>query len=94
MASILTVEISQPGEPVINGRDESMSEIPVDTVDYGNWVPKRLVIISGVIGLVFVILALFLPLLFVLAAFFLLSAVYFAYAYYMFSFPGQISWQK
>lgn len=27
-----------------------MSEIPVDTVDYGNWVPKRLVIISGVIG--------------------------------------------
>lgn len=65
-----------------------MANSSTEAVDYGNWVPKRLVIISGIIGLVFVILALFLPLLFVLAAFFLLSAVYFAYAYYMFSFSG------
>jgi len=53
--------------------------------DYGNWVGKNNIYVPGVAGLVFLGLALLLPILAVLAALCLLVAGYFAYARYRFS---------
>jgi SAM-dependent methyltransferase len=53
--------------------------------DYGNWVSKRLIYISGLIGVVFLGASiLFLPLI-ILAILFFLVALYFVYARYLFS---------
>jgi SAM-dependent methyltransferase len=56
--------------------------------DYGNWVATRFIYIPGLISLVFLGLAIFKPVLLILAGFFVLTAVYFAYARYLFSHQG------
>jgi SAM-dependent methyltransferase len=68
------------------GRNERVSEPAGWTVDYGNWVSSRLVLVPTVLAVLFGATALLLlPVLGVLAAFFFLCALYFAYARYMFS---------
>jgi hypothetical protein len=52
-----------------------MNEQTVGKPDYGNWVSKRLIFIPGVIGLVFLGLALFFPILLVLALPFMVGTI-------------------
>lgn len=63
---------------------KAMPEKPV----YGNWLNPKFIQVPGLIGLVMLGLAYFVPILAVLAALFLLIAAYFAYARYLFSQQG------
>ena len=56
--------------------------------DYGNWVPKRLIYGSFVIGLVFLVSTLWFLFLVIPAALFFLVAAFFVYARYKFSSAG------
>lgn len=64
--------------------NQSALEIPV----YGSWVNKKLIYVPAVLCLVMLGLAFFVPALAILAFLFLLTAVYFAYARYLFSKQG------
>lgn len=65
-----------------------MSPKKVEKPDYGNWVSKKLIVVPGILGLVFLGLA-FLSLWWVLPALLLLAiATYFVYARYKFSPQG------
>lgn len=55
------------------------------TVDYGNWVSKRIIYVPGIAGLVFLVLGLMFPVFLIPAALFLSLAAYFEYARYLFS---------
>lgn len=68
-------------EKEMNGR---MAEKP----EYGNWVPKRLIYIPGVVGVVFLGLVLLFPILVIPATLSFFVSVYFAYARYLFSPQG------
>jgi len=59
------------------------------TVEYGNWVSLRLVLMPGVLALLLGGSAVFLPPLGIAAGFFLLVSAYFAYARYAFSPKGR-----
>ncbi|MBN2386417.1 MAG: class I SAM-dependent methyltransferase [Anaerolineales bacterium] len=61
------------------------TEIP----NYGNWVNIKFIYIPGLIGLTFLILAFFVPILAILAGLFLLLAAYFAYARHLFAPQGK-----
>jgi SAM-dependent methyltransferase len=56
--------------------------------EYGNWVPKRMIYLSGFVGFVFLGLALVFWFLAVLAGLFFLVAAYFIYARHQFSLKG------
>jgi ubiquinone/menaquinone biosynthesis C-methylase UbiE len=56
--------------------------------EYGNWVPKRMIYLSGFVGLVFLGLGFLLWVLAVPAVLFFLVAAYFVYARYQFSLQG------
>jgi ubiquinone/menaquinone biosynthesis C-methylase UbiE len=56
--------------------------------DYGNWVPKRIIYISAVIGLVFLVLAFWVIWLAVGAVLFFVVSGFFVYARYKFSAAG------
>jgi ubiquinone/menaquinone biosynthesis C-methylase UbiE len=56
--------------------------------EYGNWVPKRMIYLSGFVGLVFLGLGFLFWVLAVLAVLFFLVAAYFIYARYQFSLQG------
>ena len=56
--------------------------------DYGNWVPMRFILVPALIALLFSVLALVIPLLYIVAVILFLSALYFAYARYLFSPKG------
>jgi len=60
----------------------------VSNLDYGNWVPKRLIYVSFVIGLVFLVSTLWFLFLVIPATLFFLVAAFFAYARYKFSSAG------
>jgi SAM-dependent methyltransferase len=64
---------------------KTLSELP----DYGNWVSHRFIMLPGLIGLVLLGLAYFLPVLGFLAGIFILIAAYFAYARYLFAPNGK-----
>ncbi|MDP3442426.1 MAG: class I SAM-dependent methyltransferase [Ignavibacteria bacterium] len=64
---------------------KKMNEAP----DYGNWVSNKFVMIPGIIGLIFLGLALFFPILGILSLFFLPISIYFIYARYLFSHHGK-----
>jgi ubiquinone/menaquinone biosynthesis C-methylase UbiE len=53
--------------------------------DYGNWVSQKLIYAPAVIGVVFLGLTFFFPVLILVAIIFFLIAAYFAYARYLFS---------
>ena len=57
--------------------------------DYGNWVPKRLIYGSSVIGLAFLASTIWLLFLAIPAALFFLVAAFFVYARYKFSSAGR-----
>ena len=59
------------------------------TPDYGNWVSKRLLYVTGFLGFLFLVLSFLFPILAVGAAFFLLSFAYFLYARHQFSSRGR-----
>lgn len=56
--------------------------------EYGNWVSKRLLYVTGTLGLVFLGFSFLLPILIILALFFILAFVYFVYARLKFSPTG------
>jgi SAM-dependent methyltransferase len=56
--------------------------------NYGNWVSMRLIYVPGVVGLIFLGLAIIFPFLVAVAALFLFLSLYFAYARYLFSPQG------
>ena len=56
--------------------------------DYGNWVSKNLLYVSGALGLIFLGLSFMFPLLIIGAILFILSFAYFAYARHKFSPTG------
>jgi len=60
----------------------------VPKVDYGNWVPKRLIYGTLVIGLVFLVLTFWFILLAIPAVLFFLGASFFVYTRYQFSSAG------
>jgi len=60
----------------------------VSKPDYGNWVPKRLIYISFVIGLLFLVSTLWFLFLVIPATLFFFVAAFFAYARYKFSSAG------
>ena len=63
---------------------------PTGKPDYGNWVSKNFIVIPGVIGLLFLGLAiLFSPIWAILAALWLLTSAYFACARYQFAQDGK-----
>jgi ubiquinone/menaquinone biosynthesis C-methylase UbiE len=57
-------------------------------LDYGNWVPKRLIYVSFAVGLVFFVSAFWFLFLVIPAALLFFVAAFFAYARYMFSSAG------
>jgi SAM-dependent methyltransferase len=62
-----------------------MTEVTMETPDYGNWVSTKFIYLPGVVSLVFLVLAfLFLPAI-IMCGLFLLVSMYFAYARYQFS---------
>ena len=65
-----------------------MNKLAVGKLDYGNWVSRKLLYVSGGLGLGFLGLSLVLPVLAIVAAFFLVAFAYFAYARYLFSSTG------
>jgi len=68
--------------------EAEVSEKTRDKVDYGNWVPKRLLYFLAVLSIVFLGLS-YLSLFFLIgAALFLVPFAYLAYAYYQFSPSG------
>jgi SAM-dependent methyltransferase len=56
--------------------------------EYGNWVPKRMIYLTGFVGLVFLCLVFLFWVFAVPAVLFFLVAAYFIYARYQFSFQG------
>lgn len=65
-----------------------MKQTSAEKPKYGNWVSMRLIYVPGVIGLIFLGLAMIFPWLVVIAALFLIVSLYFAYARYLFSPQG------
>jgi len=65
--------------------EKSLVGIP----DYGNWIAKKLIYVPGLIGLAFLGLAFFVPVMGILSGVFLLMAAYFAYARHLFSPQGK-----
>jgi SAM-dependent methyltransferase len=65
-----------------------MSEQTNQEPAYGNWVSKRLLYGSGVLGLIFLGFSFLFPILIILAAFFILAFFYFVYARFKFSPAG------
>lgn len=66
-----------------------MSESTANGPGYGNWVSAKLVWAPGVLGLVCLLLALWVPWVAILAVVFIACAVYFAYARHAFSPQGK-----
>jgi SAM-dependent methyltransferase len=64
---------------------KSSLEIP----NYGNWLSTRFIYVPGVLGMAFLGLAFFYPILAILSGIFLLVAAYFAYARYLFAPRGK-----
>ena len=60
----------------------------IATPDYGNWVSKKFIYVSGLVGLVFLTFSFVLPVFLIITGLALLVCVYFAYARYLFSFAG------
>ncbi|MDG6222480.1 MAG: hypothetical protein QCH99_04380 [Candidatus Bathyarchaeota archaeon] len=54
-------------------------------VDYGNWVPKRIIYGSVIIGVLFLIVAIWFQYLLITAILFFVIAAFFVYARYKFS---------
>ncbi len=71
---------------IFNNKDSW--DIIVPKVDYGNWVPKRLIYGTLVIGLVFLVLTFWFILLAIPAVLFFLGASFFVYTRYQFSSAG------
>ena len=65
-----------------------MSSQAVAKPEYGNWVPKRMIYLSGFVGLVLLCLGFLFWVLVVPAVLFFLVAVYFVYAWHQFSPQG------
>jgi hypothetical protein len=65
-----------------------MSSQAVAKPEYGNWVPKRIIYLSGFVGLVLLCLGFLFWVLVVPAVLFFLVAVYFVYAWHQFSPQG------
>jgi SAM-dependent methyltransferase len=65
--------------------DKDMNKPAIEKPDYGNWVPTRFIYVSGIVGLVFLGVALMFPILITIAVFCFLVSIYFAYARYQFS---------
>lgn len=66
-----------------------MKTSTVEKPDYGNWVSQKLIYAPAVIGLVFLGLTFFFPILIIIAVLFFLIAAYFAYVRYLFSPRGR-----
>ena len=62
-----------------------MNKSNLEKSDYGNWVSQKLIYAPAVVGLVFLGLTFFFPILIIIAILFFLIAAYFAYARYLFS---------
>jgi len=60
----------------------------LSNLDYGNWVPKRLIYGAVTIGFVFLVLGYWFTLLLIPAVLLFVIAAFFVYARYMFSFSG------
>jgi ubiquinone/menaquinone biosynthesis C-methylase UbiE len=60
----------------------------IEKPDYGNWVPKKYIYISGVLSIFFLIIYNLLPILIIGTIIFFISFAYFAYARYRFSPQG------
>ncbi len=65
-----------------------MAELTMETPDYGNWVPTKLIYIPGVVSLVFLVLGFLYPLAIIICGLFFLVSMYFVYARYQFSPQG------
>ena len=68
--------------------EKYMAEQTIEKPDYGNWVSKKLIYLPGLIGLVFLGLALLSPWWLLPAIPFVAISAYFAYARYLFSPQG------
>jgi len=60
----------------------------MSNIDYGNWVPKRIIYVSVIIGVLFLIAAIWFQYLLVAAVLFFVIAAFFVYARYKFSASG------
>jgi SAM-dependent methyltransferase len=60
----------------------------IEKPEYGNWVPKKYIYTSGVLGVFFLAISFFLSILIIGAIIFFISSAYFAYARYKFSPQG------
>ena len=69
--------------------DNRMKRPSAEKPNYGNWVSMRFIYVPGVVGLIFIGLAIIFPFLVVVAALFLFVSLYFAYARYLFSPQGR-----
>jgi SAM-dependent methyltransferase len=65
-----------------------MKQPSAKSPNYGNWVSTSLIYMPGIVGLIFMGLAILFPLLIVIAILFLFVSLYFVYARYLFSPQG------
>jgi SAM-dependent methyltransferase len=84
----IAYELSR-SDAVNDDEEMEMDQSVSSKADYGNWVSTRLIYVPATLGISFLILAYWLPILVILTLLFLAIAGYFAYARYLFSPQGR-----